>query len=414
MPETLVVRMSENVHAPVEWTEVNQTGQVIQGSHGYGTLNQAAEVAPNKKVVVLIPATQVLITHAAIPPARGSKLLQVLPYALEEQLAEDVEDLHFAIGPQNDDKTYLAAAVRREVIQTWQEILNDAGLYPKAIVPDSIAMPTVPGSNTSILVDGQLVIVKKPGQAPMSFGDLHLQDVTQLLELGADPENPDDVTVFVTEEEQPAVAATLETLRRQVSSLDVQLLADGVLPHLAVRAAGPNALNMLQGQYAPSTSMGKYWQPWRFAASLAAGLLAITIVGKFAEGLYLSSQETQLAAQIDVAFKEAFPGVRQQADLRRQVESMTGGPAKTSEGSTFLKTVETVAGSMSAAGKSELVDINFRNGIMNLKINAPDTVTLESLKDKISETGLFQVTIAGANPRDDGVEGRLEVKKAGS
>jgi len=43
----------------------------------------------------------------------GAKLQQIVPYALEEQLAEDIDELHFAIGKRAGD-------VRRRPLPWWR------------------------------------------------------------------------------------------------------------------------------------------------------------------------------------------------------------------------------------------------------------------------------------------------------
>ena len=47
---------------------------------------------------VLVPGTDALLAEPVLPLKSGAKLAQVVPFALEEQLATDVEDLHFAVG----------------------------------------------------------------------------------------------------------------------------------------------------------------------------------------------------------------------------------------------------------------------------------------------------------------------------
>ena len=54
--------------------------------------------AAGRRVCVLVPGTDVLLAEPEFPVKAGAKLQQVVPYALEEQLAEDIDDLHFAIG----------------------------------------------------------------------------------------------------------------------------------------------------------------------------------------------------------------------------------------------------------------------------------------------------------------------------
>ena len=84
-----------------------------------GSLSLAAAVARTGKVIVLAPATQILLAEPDLPPGSGAKLARAVPFALEEQLTEDVDQLSFAIGRRR------AAAARRwrwfraRVLQAW-------------------------------------------------------------------------------------------------------------------------------------------------------------------------------------------------------------------------------------------------------------------------------------------------------
>ena len=379
-----------------------------------GPLEDAVPLIGTRRVLVLVPATEVLLTQTELPPARGNKLLQVLPFAMEEQLASDIDDMHFAVGSRTEDGKYPAAAVAKQTMEEWTQRLDGAGIQARVMLPESLAIPTAPAHFTTIFIEQDQIITQQPGQTPNNFVDLTLDEVLDFLGVGQDPETQEDILVFVTEQDQAKVAATLELLRRQVASLDIQVLADGALPHLAVQASAKDHINLLVGEFAPTTSMGKHWQPWKLAASLVAALFLVTAVGKLVEGISLKREETRLNAAIDQAFQQAFPGQRRQADLRRQIRSAMGDTESNDSSSSFLQALEVLANSMQQARSSQIVDISFRGGVMNLKINAPNSVSLEGIADRMSESGVFDVSIAAANPKDDGVEGRLEVRKVGS
>ena len=58
----------------------------------------AASLAAGRRVCVLVPGTDVLLANPELPAKAGTKLQQIVPYALEEQLADDIDTLHFAVG----------------------------------------------------------------------------------------------------------------------------------------------------------------------------------------------------------------------------------------------------------------------------------------------------------------------------
>src|SRR5258708_21782641 len=92
------------------------------------------------------------------PPTRSSaKIVHALPYALEEQLIEPPESLHFAFAHEADGA--LAVAVtRRERMESWLAALAAAGLAPTRLAPVTLSLPLAEGAWTLSFVDGESVL----------------------------------------------------------------------------------------------------------------------------------------------------------------------------------------------------------------------------------------------------------------
>src|SRR5450755_1448661 len=76
-----------------------------------GALANAVAAAAGRHVCVLVPGTDVLLLEPEVPARAGTKLAQIVPCALEEQLADDIDDLHFAIGRRSADSLRTQVAV---------------------------------------------------------------------------------------------------------------------------------------------------------------------------------------------------------------------------------------------------------------------------------------------------------------
>ena len=94
----------------------------------------------------------------------GAKLAQVVPFALEEHLAADVEDLHFAVGKRDARPGTPVTVVSHARMEAWQALLADAGLQADAIYPETAALPETPNAIT-LLIDGARVYVRRAGHA---------------------------------------------------------------------------------------------------------------------------------------------------------------------------------------------------------------------------------------------------------
>jgi general secretion pathway protein L len=126
MAEYLVIRLGERVGDTAEWIAVGDDG-TRRGPQTNGTLAEAALEIHDRPVIVLVPGTEVLTTFTSIP-AKGARLQAVLPYALEDQLADDVDNLHFAPGKRDAGGRLPVAVVARPQMQAWLEALAAAGI----------------------------------------------------------------------------------------------------------------------------------------------------------------------------------------------------------------------------------------------------------------------------------------------
>src|SRR5690349_5743440 len=101
--EQLVIRLLESAatvaepvarasaEAAAQWMLVDAQGARL-GAALQGTLQEAAGLATGRKVIVLTPGADALQLQPVLPPMKGgAKLNQIVPYALEDQLATDVD-----------------------------------------------------------------------------------------------------------------------------------------------------------------------------------------------------------------------------------------------------------------------------------------------------------------------------------
>ncbi len=119
MSQRIFIRLSHETSAAVSWLRASESGLAL-GNVTSGTLEQAAaEIAqqPGARIVVLAPASEIVFAQATVPGR--TRLAQAVPYALEEQLAADVEQLHFALGRREADGRIKTAVVSRAHMPNW-------------------------------------------------------------------------------------------------------------------------------------------------------------------------------------------------------------------------------------------------------------------------------------------------------
>ena len=149
MSERLLIHLARD--GALRWRRAGDARALPAGGDGSPP---EAVLAAAEDVVVLVPAEDVLLTEAKIGARNRAQLLQAVPFAVEEQLLGNVEDLHFAAAASASGQTGIAV-VTRERMRGWLDRLSAEGIRPDRLLPESLAVP--PGS---VLVEGDRAIAR--------------------------------------------------------------------------------------------------------------------------------------------------------------------------------------------------------------------------------------------------------------
>jgi len=414
MAEALVIRFpisSNDDTSSAQWMLVdghhNRMGAVVTGS-----LHEASGLAANRKVLAVVNGATILHTEPVLPPMKGgAKLAQVVPFALEDQLATDVDDLHFAVGKRSARPGTPVAVVAHEQIQTWLAELKAAGLYPVALISATSTLPITPDAIT-LVVDQGRVMMSRPDAPSASLDIAPLHEALRLL-IPDIVEMP--VIIYVPEAEYDSYQADIETLRDRVTDLQVKLLPEGALPLYAAQAFKSDALNLLQGAYEPKRDYDHDLQPWRIAALLISIAFALHLAVTGARWWQLKRQEAKLDQQIVATYSQGIPGEPSvnPAQARRLFESRLTALQSTGTTSPLLVTLSALSDAVSKTSGSQVADLSYRENILNVRILVPSVDALEQVRKQIASHGLT-ADIQSANPHDKQIEGRLQIKAPGS
>jgi general secretion pathway protein L len=130
MADWLLLRLPRVPDQPASWLVADPRG-VASGPPQSGPLSLAAARSAGRRICVLVPGTDVLKAEPELPTKAGTKLQQLVPYALEEQVADDIDDLHFAIGKRPPDSTRTpVGVVTKALMDQWIATLKAAGQRP--------------------------------------------------------------------------------------------------------------------------------------------------------------------------------------------------------------------------------------------------------------------------------------------
>ncbi|HDS9721102.1 TPA: type II secretion system protein GspL, partial [Klebsiella michiganensis] len=92
---------------------------------------------------VLVPASDCAFHRVTLPAGARRNAQQALAFLLEEQLATEIEESHFALI-HRDKSDCAVAVVGREKMRAWQAWCEGLGLNVLALTPDALALPQNP------------------------------------------------------------------------------------------------------------------------------------------------------------------------------------------------------------------------------------------------------------------------------
>lgn len=441
MAETLVIRLPEDDSSTAQCVLVDASGAPL-GEISSGPLDAAAGLSEGRRVIGLVPASHVLRTRADIPLRNKAKIQQALPFALEEQIAADVDGQHFAFGGRDADGKIPVAVVATDTVSEWLARLGAAGIKPDALFAESDALTAIPATIT-VLVDGTRAIIRDaegnatvtdPGSlqavlelmlddgaddhvaAPVSVEDEIVADAIANDEAApviADASStPVHIVVYCSEQDYESSAMLWDMLRLRVDSLDVKILPDGALPRLASHIATQAGVNLLQGRYAPKRELPIDLQQWRVPGILCAALLVVLLLRAGLDLWQLGREEAELDAAAGQLLTATFPDVTQVSDpwaqLRSRlgdVETSGGGPAATG----FADALAALASATGAADGIRIEALGYRDGNLDLQLVAPSVDKLEQLRKGITTDGRLNAEIQSANPDGNTIKGRMKV-----
>ena len=416
MAQYLVIRLGEDNADTVSWITVNDQGTRL-GNPASGTLEAAAREARNRQVIALVPATEVLSVTVDVPAKGGARLRAALPYALEDQLADDVEQLHFAHGARLANGRWPVAVVRQSRMTDWIGHLADAGIEPDRIVPENHGLALTPNT-LSMLVAGNVVMFNDGAETQFALPDMRPSEAIAAAGLldSSDETVSKHLLVYCDAADGDEYEKDWALLRHELSSVDVNLLPDGALPKLAVTVAAGAGINLLQGPYGPRTEVSQYFRPWRYAAIFLLVLGGVSLLAKGADYYRLTQEQERLRQQFGAEYCELVPGANcDVADPVGVVRSLQRSLGSSATGSTvFLPSLLQLADALRQNPDVRVEAVSYRAGVITVRMNAPDIPALDRVVQVVASSGEFRATMQDATNVGDRVNSRIEIRGEGA
>ena len=344
------------------------------------------------EVTILVPGTDVSL-HAVLLPARTEREAQkAAPFAIEDELAEPVEDVHVALGREtrsgNQNLRELQACSRQKLVD-WITLADQAGFRRAALVAEQSTLP-----DREMIVDaGSRILFAVGGKrfaVDASVGD----DVLKALS-GASPNSPE---IYGAE---LAMRLGLDTWQQEARVSVMQLAA------WAQEKA--EITDLRRGIYTDRTS----WQltdlkAWRMPAALAAVSAVFWVLVTAYETSALNRQSQANLAKAQELYATAFPDegiVSNPAGRIRERLAESSGPRNSMD---FMTSSAALYQAIEAVSGTRIRSIRYErsNGEMRASLVYRNYGDDARIKSEI-ETAGFAARVGDTRQTSNGIIGEL-------
>ncbi|MGF1700999.1 type II secretion system protein GspL [Photobacterium makurazakiensis] len=428
MSEFLTIRLSSRAEQPVQWLvwspqqqEVIASGQLAS----IAQLDDIADYATQRAVYVLVPTCDVLLTEVAIPAGSSRQLATVLPFLLEEELAQDVDGLHVHLLQKGDDMAQVAVVEHRKV-ELWLSALADSGIEAKKLLPDSLCLPLFDHGYTAAELEGQWLVRQAEAQGVCAEPEwLETWLLAQKAPLRFSAEENDDEDSNDSDEDSIGDAVTEQDTEQQIVihhytpapvGVSGEWLAETpeLVMQLLAQGAEASKANLLSGVYKQQPAWRKYLKPWRKVA-IAAGLVLTVLITQHVVSIQsMEKQALAYKAESERIFRQVLPQFQRipsQSYLKRQVESEISRLGGTSSNDSVLPWLAELQPSLAKVSQLSVQNLRYdqNRGEIRFQAVAADFQNFEQLRTLLAEQ--FEIDMGQLNREGNQVTGAVVLRR---
>ncbi len=362
----------------------------------------APEEGGSIKDVILLTGTQCQVLNAPMPIKQPRQIIKALPFALEDQLANDLDQNHLVFLGRENGQAY-AAVINHDAIEAISPNFPAQKMFYLPLL-----LPHNPGVTSILIMNGQACV--RLGE----FSAFSVPAALLALTLEKYLINNDAnkaVTICFADEPDELLQVQLENLELEVN---LQSFTD-IYMHLEAQAR-QSKTNLLSGPYQVKIK-NEHAASQKFKAlfALAASVFVIVVATNWIS----ATQQNNLASLVQTASKQYYQTLFPDETVRRGLKRIFNDKLETASPDSQLSggftQILAKASSLIRKNKdAQLQSVRFTSnkGVLEISLLTNNIAQLDSIKQQLEKSGM-QVEIASANNDGKRIKGLLKVSNNG-
>jgi general secretion pathway protein L len=390
------------------WALINKEGAVQRSGRALLT-----DIAKSDHLELVVPASIVLLTSVKLPPVRGAKLRQMLPFAVEEQVLQDPEQVHVAAGPRQPDGSTPVAVIEKVWLRSVLDTLKQNGLVPQRVLIETLLPNFEPGSWT-LAWSGAESFVRTGTYSGFALNAVSEAipplELAQALKLAREQQNaPQPIVVRPIAGDSGSAPPKTELW---ADALGTSVVLDREWD-FASSATPTASIDLLQGDFAQTLGV-KDLLPRLKPALALVGLIALLHGGAAGfEWWQLTREKQALENQMVQTVRGVFPDAKVDKDivatvLQARIDNLRSAAGETNPGD-FLPLLQQLAPLVRATPGTKVKNVSYQDGELRADLLLPSEASADALKGQALQ-GPAQLNIEAVNRSASGNEARIVLR----
>jgi general secretion pathway protein L len=402
MTITTIIKLNEYSLNLSEWMTVDEMGRQITAPESGDLMNLPSEHKLNT-IIVLLPATEVSTSFLNLPIKSINKIKTAIPFALEEDLACDINLLHFSFKKIKYKDSIPVCVIDKNKFNEYRKLLINSGINAQVITSEIFGLPMIQRTVNVLIEPNKTLINNGSGKAYALENDSVI-DLHELID--EVKEDANHVQVYLDYSCQDKY----KNIQENQDGIDIQLLEGSSLQKLSQIIVNSDYVNLLQGEYAAQIEYKKYLQPWRYSAYLLLGLMIILMTSKTINYFQATNYETTLSSRFLDEYKKFQPNANNISDPIRIVTAIKNNNSVKINTSFFLSSLQQLSKAVNDNDGVFLTSITYQENVTIIRLTAPNVTLIDTIRKTIIQNGIFQAKILSTNKINNNVQSRIEIK----
>lgn len=390
------------INSPHQWVIINDDQRSVAAAGEALSLDGFNVDQPIKHIKLVADSSSVASHHVNIPGSSKRNVINAIPFVLEEELTDDIDDLHFALQKWSPTEGADVLVVKDQLIQQSMSDFASAGFSVDDILPQYMLLPQHPAADITVakMPSGDYLIRSGDGSGTVIDEDM--------LELWWEMEAKNKIIAI---NDETMVKELIAEGWDNIQFWDIGDSMASWIPHGSLEKTAFPCL--LQGKYDDSELKQTRFD-YKMAVNFmlaGVGIYVFSILGNY---FYLGYKANSLDSQAIGIYEIAFPELQEQTiddpiyEFRKAISALGSGNYQSDN---FLSIFQVVAGQLQSMPNTTLTNLIFEEDVLKAEVVVPDFAALDALYLSLATVtqGYATVDTKDAAAQEDVVKGTLEV-----